>query len=386
MALSFLVPFVGCEASSWLNRRRLGFKRESCQTVMAYFLLFLNATLRTGANSNKIVDSCGKGTTLKDKFGREMKTLRLSVTDRCDLKCRYCMPEEGVAWLGKSELLTLEEKVKAVETLVELGIDRLKITGGEPLLYPQLIELIERLSRLPLKDLSLTTNGTHLEAMAGSLKKAGLKRVTVSLDSTNEKRFKSITRGGNLKRVWNGLLAAEEAGLTPLKINCVVLKENQEDVVELARLTLGHPWEIRFIEYMPVTASVNLERSEGVPPKEVKSRIEKAFGELESLSGYAHAPSTDYRLPNAMGKIGFISSVSDSFCSRCDRLRLSADGFLKLCMAHADGLALKPLLQEGLLKDVLKERILGAVYHKPEGHSFWFTTPSPGEAMSRIGG
>ncbi|HJT25109.1 MAG TPA: GTP 3',8-cyclase MoaA [bacterium] len=339
-----------------------------------------------GANSNKIVDLFGKGSTLKDKFGREMKTLRLSVTDRCDLKCRYCMPEEGVSWLGKNELLTFEEKILAVETLVELGIDRIKITGGEPLLYSRLTELVERLSRLPLKDLSLTTNGTHLATLALPLKKAGLKRVTVSLDSTDEKRFKSITRGGSLKKVWNGLMAAEEAGLTPLKINCVVLKENQEDVVELARLTLEHPWEIRFIEYMPVTASVNLERSEGVPPREVKRTIEEVFGKLEPLSGYAHAPSADYRLPNAMGKIGFISSVSDSFCSRCDRLRLSADGFLKLCMAHADGLALKPLLQEGVPVEALKERIQGAVFHKPEGHSFWYTTPAPGEAMSRIGG
>lgn len=323
---------------------------------------------------------------MKDKFGREMKTLRLSVTDRCDLKCRYCMPEEGVAWLGKSEILTFEEKIRAVETLVELGIARLKITGGEPLLYPRLTELIERLSRLPLKDLSLTTNGTHLETLAAPLKKAGLKRVTISLDSMNEKRFRSITRGGSLKKVWKGLLAAEEVGLTPLKINCVVLKENLEDVVELARLTLQHPWEIRLIEYMPVTASVNLERSQGVPPQEVKGMIEAALGMMEPVGGYAHAPSADWRLLKAVGKIGFISSVSDSFCSRCDRLRLSADGFLKLCMAHADGLALKPLLEKGVPNEILQDQILGAVYHKPEGHSFWFTTPAPGEAMSRIGG
>jgi GTP 3',8-cyclase len=323
---------------------------------------------------------------LKDKFGREMKTLRLSVTDRCDLKCRYCMPEEGVEWLGKDKLLTLEEKIRVVETLVELGIDRLKFTGGEPLLYPQLTELLERLSRLPFKDLSLTTNGTRLETLAQPLQKAGLKRITVSLDSMNEGRFKSITRGGNLKKVWRGLIAAEEAGLTPLKINCVVLKENLEDVVELARLTLDHPWEIRFIEYMPVTASVHLERSEGVPPKEIQRTIEEAFGSLGPIPGYAHAPSTDYRFPKAAGKIGFISSVSDSFCSRCDRLRLSADGFLKLCMAHSDGLALKPMLRNGISREVLKDRILGAVFHKPEGHSFWFTTPASGEAMSRIGG
>jgi len=323
---------------------------------------------------------------LKDKFGREMKTLRLSVTDRCDLKCRYCMPEEGVAWLDKPQLLTLEEKIRAVETLVELGIDRIKITGGEPLLYPRLNDLVERLARLPLRDLSLTTNGTRLETLAEPLKKAGLKRVTVSLDSLDDERFKAITRGGSLKKVWDGLMAAEKAGLTPLKVNCVVLKENLEDVVDLARLTMDHPWEIRFIEYMPVTASVRLERSQGVPPKEVKAMIEAALGAMESVDGYAHAPSTDWRLPKAMGKIGFISSVSDSFCSRCDRLRLSADGFLKLCMAHADGLALKPLLQGGIPDAALKERIRGAVHHKPEGHSFWFTTPAPGEAMSRIGG
>lgn len=315
-----------------------------------------------------------------------MKTLRLSVTDRCDLKCRYCMPEEGVAWLGKDELLTLEEKIRVVETLVELGIDRLKITGGEPLLYPRLTELVERLSKLPLKDLSLTTNGTRLEFMAGPLKKAGLQRITVSLDSLDEGRFQSITRGGSLKKVWKGLMAAEEAGLTPLKVNCVVLKENLQDVVTLARLTLEHPWEIRFIEYMPVTASVHLQRSQGVPPREVRRIIEESLGLLEAVPGYGPAPSTDFRLAKAPGKIGFISSVSDSFCSRCDRLRLSADGFLKLCMAHADGLALKPLLQKGVPLEALKERILGAVYHKPEGHAFWFTTPAPGEAMSRIGG
>lgn len=323
---------------------------------------------------------------MRDRFGREMKTLRLSVTDRCDLRCRYCMPKEGVAWLGKEKLLTLEEQVRAVGTLVELGIERIKVTGGEPLLYPGLSALLERLSRLPLKDLSLTTNGMRLESMARSLRKAGLRRVTVSLDSMDEGRFKAVTRGGNFKKVWKGLMAAEEEGLTPLKINCVALRENRADVEELARLTLDHPWEVRFIEYMPVTASVRLERSEGVPPGEIRGALEEAFGKLEPVPGYAHAPSVDYRLPRALGKIGFISSVSCSFCPRCDRLRLSADGFLKLCMAHSDGLALKPLLQAGVSDAELREQILRAVFHKPEGHAFWFAAPAAGEAMSRIGG
>ncbi len=273
-----------------------------------------------------------------------------------------------------------------MELLQGLGIERVKITGGEPLLYPNLVELVERLARLPLKDLGLITNGTHLEALAQPLRKAGLKRITVSLDSLDEGRFKSMTRGGNLEKVWRGLLAADQAGMAPIKINCVVLQENKEDVVELTRLTMDHAWEVRFIEYMPVTASVHLERSQGVPPLEVRRMIEERFGPLEPVSGYAHAPSADYRLPGAAGKIGFISSVRDSFCSRCDRLRLSADGFLKLCMAHPDGLSLRPLLREGVSDEILRERILEAVYHKPEGHSFWFKVPESEQAMSRIGG
>jgi len=323
---------------------------------------------------------------LKDQFGRSFKTLRLSVTDRCDLKCRYCMPVEGISWLSHENLLTLDEKARLVELLVELGIERVKITGGEPLLDPNLVGLVERLAPLPLKDLSLITNGTHLEALASPLRKAGLRRVTVSLDSLDEGRFKSMTRGGNLGKVWKGLLVAEEVGLTPLKINCVVLQENKEDVVELARLTLDHPWEVRYIEYMPVTASVDLERSQGVPPLEVRRMIEENFGKLESISSYVHAPSTDYRLPGAAGKIGFISSVSESFCSRCDRLRLSADGFLKLCMAHTDGLDLRPFLRQGISDENLKEQIREAAYRKPEGHSFWFKVPESEQAMSRIGG
>ena len=323
---------------------------------------------------------------MQDRFGRTFKTLRVSVTDRCDLRCRYCMPPEGLSWISKENLLTLEERLRVTQLLVRLGIERIKITGGEPLLDPQLAELIKNLASLPLKDLSLTTNGTHLESMALPLKKAGLKRITVSLDSLDTERFKSMTRGGSLKKVWKGLLAAEDAGLNPLKINCVVLRENQEDLIPLARLTFDHPWEIRFIEYMPVTRAVGLSRSESIPPNEVKQIFEQEFGKLEPLSGYPHAPATDFRLPWALGKIGFISSVSESFCSRCDRLRLSADGFLKLCMAHSDGLPLRPLLRAGISDESLTDHILKAVYQKPEGHAFWFKSPEPEEAMSRIGG
>lgn len=296
------------------------------------------------------------------------------------------MPKEGVSWLPGKSQLTLEEKIRAVFLLVELGIERLKITGGEPLLDPELPELVDRLSHITLADMSLTTNGTRLESMAIPLRKAGLKRLTVSLDSLHPERFKSMTRGGDLRKVWRGLLAATEAGFQTIKINCVVLRENIEDLVDLARLTFTYPWEIRFIEYMPVTASVSLERSEGVPPAEVKGLIEEAFGKLEPVPGYSHAPSRDFQLSGAKGKIGFISSVSESFCARCDRLRLSSDGFLKLCMARSDGLPLGALLREGASDEILMGNILKTVYHKPEGHSFWFQAPDPGEAMSRIGG
>lgn len=324
---------------------------------------------------------------LIDSFGRVFKTLRLSVTDRCDMRCRYCMPKEGVAWLPKSEVLSFEEMERLVRVFAGLGIRRLRLTGGEPLLRQDLPVLVRRLAAIPgLEDLSLTTNGSRLAGLASELKKAGLKRVTVSLDSLDEGRFKAITRGGDLNAVWQGILRADWEGLCPIKLNCVVMEENAADLIPLAALTLERRWEVRFIEAMPISSSLGWGVRPGLRLEEMKARLEAQFGALTAVATEANAPARRFRLRGALGKVGFIASVSEAFCAACDRLRLSATGRLQLCLAHPDGLELKPLLRGGASDAVLERAITEAVFLKPAGHEFYKAAPAEGLAMSRIGG
>jgi cyclic pyranopterin phosphate synthase len=250
-----------------------------------------------------------------------------------------------------------------------------------------LASLVGKLAKIPgVEDLSLTTNGTRLEGQAAALKQAGLQRVTVSLDSLDAVRFKAITRSGDLQMVWQGLLAADQAGLGPIKINCVVLPENEADLLPLAALTLERSWEVRFIEAMPVSAALGHSIKPGLSLTTLKQRLSERWGALEAVATDAHAPARRWRLPHSLGKLGFIASVSESFCSACDRLRLSATGRLQLCMAHPDGLDLRPLLRGGSSDAQISEAIAAAVWRKPAGHSF-FQTPVPaGLAMSQIGG
>ncbi|HTB21835.1 MAG TPA: GTP 3',8-cyclase MoaA [bacterium] len=324
---------------------------------------------------------------LTDSFGRVMTSLRLSVTDRCDLRCVYCMPAQGVEWLPRRDLLSFEEMERLVRVLAGLGLRRLRLTGGEPLLRRDLPALVERLARVPgIEDLSLTTNGTRLAPLAGALKDAGLHRVTVSLDSLDAGRFKAITRGADLGAVLAGLRAAEQAGLAPIKINCVVLPENEEDLLPLAALSMEHRWEIRFIEVMPVSSALGHGVKPGLPMEQLKSRLAGRWGGLEPVPTDAHAPARRFRLPRSLGKLGFISSVSEPFCGACDRLRLGPTGRLQLCMAHPDGLDLRPLLKSGLDDQGLAEALVAAVLRKPSGHAFYRGPQPQGLAMSRIGG
>jgi cyclic pyranopterin phosphate synthase len=324
---------------------------------------------------------------LKDAFGREMRSLRLGVTDRCDLRCVYCMPAGGVDWLPKQDLLSFDELERLVRLFVGLGIKRLRLTGGEPLLRPDLASLVARLARIPgLEDLSLTTNGTRLAGLAPALKAAGLHRVTVSLDSLDAGRFKAITRGADLGAVLDGIRAAERAGLGPIKVNCVVLPENEADLLPLAALTLEHRWEVRFIEVMPVSAALGHAVKPGLPFTELKRRLAERWGPLEPLAADSHATARRFRLGKSLGTLGFISSVTEPFCASCDRLRVGATGRLQLCMARTDGLDLRPLLRGGLDDRAFEEALAGAVLRKPSGHAFYREAVPAGLAMSRIGG
>lgn len=323
---------------------------------------------------------------LGDAFGRRFRTLRLSVTDRCDLRCAYCMPAKGLDWLPKPELLSFEELERLTRVFARLGIRRLRLTGGEPLLRQGLPTLVGKLAAIEgIEDLSLTTNGTRLAALARPLKDAGLQRVTVSLDSLDEARFAAITRTGRLQDVLAGIRAAVAAGLRPLKLNAVVLDANRGDLAALAALTIENDFEVRFIEAMPISAGLE-PVAPGPDPMQLRRELVARWGGLEPVAGDPHAPARLYRLPGALGRLGFISSVSESFCAACDRLRLGPTGRLQLCLAHPDGVDLREPLRSGASDAVLERIIAEAVWRKPAGHAFAVQAPAHGQAMSRIGG
>ena len=323
---------------------------------------------------------------LQDRFGRSMRTLRLSVTDRCDLRCLYCMPASGMSWLPKQELLSFEELERVARLLVMAGIRRLRLTGGEPLLRQGLPDLVRRLAALGgVEDIALTTNGTRLAGLAAGLKAAGLNRVTVSLDSLDQERFAAITRGGDLAEVWRGLEAAQAVGLK-IKLNTVVLPHNEADLLPLAALTMERDWEVRFIEVMPVSSALGHSVEKGLDLMELKERLTRRWGALVPVATDPHAPARRYALPGAQGKLGFIASVSEPFCSACDRLRLGATGRLQLCMAHPDGLDLRALLRGRVSDARLIDAIAEAVWRKPAGHAFYQSPVPQGLAMSQIGG
>jgi cyclic pyranopterin phosphate synthase len=320
---------------------------------------------------------------MMDRFGRELKTLRVSVTDRCDLRCSYCMPAQGAVFAPRKELLETSELLRALGIFHGLGIRRLKFTGGEPLLRTDLEELLAfSASRF---DISLTSNGTLLSGRAEGLWRSGLRRLTVSMDTLHPGNYARITRGGDLRRVKDGLKAASQLGFS-LKLNAVLMDQSREELLQLAALSVSSPWEIRFIEYMPVSAGVAPQ--EGLlSPEGLLEILRQGFGELEELGRERPAaPATRLRIKGAQGSIGLIRSVSEPFCKACDRLRLQADGFLRLCMARPEGLKLGGLLRSAATDAEISAAVAAAAYEKPAGHAFYSAAPESGAAMSSIGG
>ena len=324
---------------------------------------------------------------MQDQYGREIRDLRNSLTDRCNLRCVYCMPEEMI-FKPREEMLTDDEIITVVRAAAELGVRKVRLTGGEPTVRPGLVDLTRRIAEIPgIRDLAMTTNGIRLAALARGLAEAGLRRVNVSLDSLDPEKFRRITRWGNLQQVLDGLEAAAAAGLTPIKLNAVVVRGfNEDDVVELARLTTTRDWTVRFIEMMPFGSVAGFQTSAYVPSAETMSKIEAAIGPLRPVDVSGYDPARTYRLDGASGTLGFISSVSEPFCAQCGRLRLTAEGRLRLCLLRDDEADLRTPLRSGATYEEIRERFRAAAYRKPWGHGLARNVIPRQRIMSQIGG
>jgi len=324
---------------------------------------------------------------MQDQYGREIRDLRISLTDRCNLRCVYCMPEEMV-FKPREELLTDDEILTVVRAAAELGVRKIRLTGGEPTVRPNLTDLVRRVAAVPgIQDLAMTTNGIRLAALAQPLADAGLRRVNVSLDSLDAEKFRKITRWGNLQDVLDGLEAVQAAGMLPIKLNAVVVRGfNENDVVPLARLTLTHDWAVRFIEMMPFGSVAGFQQSAYVPSAETMAKIADALGPLHALDVTGHDPARTYRVDGAPGTLGFISSVSQPFCAQCGRLRLTAEGKLRLCLLRDDEADLRTPLRGGATYEEIRERFRAAAYRKPWGHGLARNVVPKQRVMSQIGG
>lgn len=297
---------------------------------------------------------------MKDQFGREITYLRLSVTDRCNLRCRYCMPEEGVCKLTHEDMLTEDEMIMAVEAAASLGITKLRITGGEPLVKKNILSICERACAVDgISETAITTNGTLLPQMAIPLRQAGIRRVNISLDTLNEEKYRSITRRGELKEALDGIHAALDAGFEKVKINAVLIGGfNDDEIRDLAKLTMQMPVDVRFIELMPMYDSGDFGPEAFIKGETVLAQLPEALPQ-DADGGVARL----YRLPGAQGNVGLISPISAHFCGDCNRLRITADGRIKPCLHSDDEYRIK-----GLSPEEMKAELEQAIFSKPQWH------------------
>jgi cyclic pyranopterin phosphate synthase len=326
-----------------------------------------------------------------DRFGREIDYLRISLTDRCNLRCVYCMPLGDLAFLPPTNLLSAAEIESVARAAVAVGFRKFRLTGGEPTLRADVVEIVSRLADLPgVDDLAMTTNGVLLSRLAAPLAAAGLRRVNVHLDALDPERVARVMRWGSLSEIWAGIEAADAAGLRPLKINTVVARGfNEDDVVSLASLAVERPWHVRFIETMPLGTAdaADTARRGLVPSAETRGRIERALGRLTPLPVHDRADEArNYRLPNGRGVIGFISPVSEPYCGTCNRMRLTADGRFHLCLLNDDELDVRAALRAGAGVDEIGALLLRAVGAKPTGHRLAAGRSTEERQMFQIGG
>jgi cyclic pyranopterin phosphate synthase len=326
-------------------------------------------------------------TGLSDSFQRPINYLRISVTDRCNLRCVYCMPEEGVSLMMHDDILSYEEMFRVVEVAAEMGIDRVRLTGGEPLVRAGVSELVRLIAGIDtINDIAMTTNGILLPLYAFELKEAGLRRVNISLDTLKPERFRRITRCGELEDTLKGIEAAHAAGLEPVKINMVVMAGiNDDEIPDFAAKTITEGWHVRFIEHMPVVDEAPLV-PRLVSVSEIRRSIE-SLGKLEPCQVTAgNGPAKYFRLPDATGTIGFITPITEHFCYQCNRLRLTADGKLRPCLLSEEEIDIKESLRRGASVAELKSLIEKTVACKPEGHHLAEGKKRNGRPFSQVGG
>ncbi len=315
-----------------------------------------------------------------DNYGREITYLRLSVTERCNLRCRYCMPEEGICKKKHEEMLTEDEMIQAVEIAVSLGIKKVRITGGEPLVKRNILSICRRVAAVnEIEEVCMTTNGIFLPEFARALKEAGVKRINISLDTLDEEKYASMTRGGNLKEALSGLESALEAGFEKVKINAVLIGGfNDNEIEKLANLTREYPVDVRFIELMPMYDGGGFGPEAFVPNGKVLEVLPELLS-VESDGGVAKL----YRFPDGKGNVGLISPVNAHFCGTCNRLRLTADGKLKPCLHSSDEYIIK-----GLEREAMEDRIKEAILEKPKCHKelSFYKKSEANRTMNQIGG
>lgn len=327
----------------------------------------------------------------KDRFGRDIDYLRISLIDHCNLRCVYCMPLTGLSFAPAEELLSASEIELVARAAIAAGFRRVRLTGGEPTLRSDLVEIVRRLAAVPgMGDVAMTTNGILLPKLARDLKLAGLKRVNIHLDTLNPERVRQIMRWGDLARIWRGIEAAEAAGLTPIKLNTVVARGyNDTDVVDLAALTVTRDWHVRFIELMPLGTdeAAATARERYVSNVDTRQRIERGLGTLIPLpSQHPADESKNFRLAEARGTIGFISPVSEPYCGSCNRMRLTADGKFHLCLLNDDELDVKQAIRSGGGIEAVRTILLRAVGAKPTGHSLPRGRSTENRDMYQLGG
>jgi len=325
---------------------------------------------------------------LKDSYNRRIDYLRISITDKCNLKCVYCTPEKRPAFFKKGDVLTYEEIVRFVRIAHNNGLRKVRITGGEPLLRKNIVWLISSMKEIGIRDLSLTTNGITLSKLAGKLKKAGLDRVNISLDTLDAERYKAIAKGGDINLVLQSIKEAEKEGLTPIKINVVPIRGiNDDEILSFASLTFDKNYHIRFIEFMPASCNGMWTKDRCINSTEVMERI-STLGKIECFTFKGRGPSRNYRIKGAIGVIGIISPISDHFCSYCNRLRLTADGKIRPCLFSPEEIDIKTPMRNGATDEDMDNLYQRAIRIKPLRHLLNENDASAHhlKAMSKIGG
>ena len=304
-----------------------------------------------------------------DSYGRKIDYIRISVTDRCNLRCVYCMPEEGVESIPHCQILTFDEIIRVCTVLAKNGLEKIKITGGEPLVRKGVASLIKQLKEIEgIKSVTITTNGVQLVDFYDKLADSGVDSITVSLDTTDRQKYAEITRRDQFENVLNGIKYAQQQGRVRLKINTVPMRVDKQDILSLIEFAKDYDTDVRFIEVMPIGAGVDCD---SFTEDDIKNIIEEKYGKLtlcEEVRG--NGPSVHYSLEGFKGKIGFISAVSHKFCDKCNRVRLTADGYLKSCLQFESGTYITPALREGKSDDELLQTLMHGIAQKPKGHKF----------------